>query len=86
MLRYSKVCSILRNYLLVSKLAFPKTREICKIRHTHHLDDFHGAKKVTKTQAKIHHSLWEYSPVALSFSPFLRLRLFLRHIRERLNE
>ncbi len=74
------------NYLLVSKLAFPKTREICNIRHKHHLDDFHGAKKVTKTQVKIPQSLWDYSFAALHFSPFLRLRLFLRHMRERLNE
>jgi predicted HAD superfamily hydrolase len=30
------------NYLLVSKLAFPKKREVEQIRYQHHLDDFHG--------------------------------------------
>jgi len=74
------------NYLLVSKLAFPKTKEICNIRHKHHLDDFHGEKKVTKVHAKVPKSLWTLSSVALQLSPLLRLRLFLRHMKERLNE
>ncbi len=30
------------NYLLVSKLAFPKSSEVSQIRYKHHLDDFHG--------------------------------------------
>lgn len=74
------------NYLLVSKLAFAKTKEICNIRHKYHLDDFHGAKKVSKAHAKLPQNLWNLSPVALRFSPFVRLRLFLRHMKERLNE
>jgi len=74
------------NYLLVSKLAFPKTREICNIRHKHHLDDFHGAKKVAQAYAKTPNDLWTLSSFALHFSPLLRLRLFFRHMKERLNE
>ncbi len=74
------------NYLLVSKLAFSKTREILNIRHKHHLDDFHGAKKVAKAHAKLPASLWRKSAIALYCSPFLRLRLFLRHMKDRLNE
>ena len=74
------------NYLLVSKLAFPKTQEISNIRHKHHLDDFHGAKEVAKTHAKIPRSLWNLSLLTLRISPFIRLRLFLRHMKERLNE
>lgn len=74
------------NYLLVSKLAFARTREICSIRHKHHLDDFHGAKKVSKQKAGAQRGLWNLSTLALRFSPFLRTRLFLRHIKERLNE
>ena len=74
------------NYLLVSKLAFPKTREICNIRHKHHLDDFHGTKKVSKRQALVSDTLWNRSPFSLYYSPFLRLRQFLRHMRDRLNE
>ncbi len=74
------------NYLLVTKLAFAKTKEICNIRHKHHLDDFHGIKNVAKVHAKVPRSLWNLSPFVLRCSPFLRLRLFLRHMRERLNE
>ncbi len=74
------------NYLLVSKLAFAKTKEICNIRHKHHLDDFHGVKKVSKKQGTVPRSLWGCSFLALRFSPLLRTRLFLRHIKERLNE
>ncbi len=74
------------NYLMVSKLAFPKTREICNIRHKHHLDDFHGTKKVPKGQAQVMDSLWNRSSFALYCSPFLRIRKFLRHMRDRLNE
>jgi FMN phosphatase YigB (HAD superfamily) len=74
------------NYLLVSKLAFAKTDEICNIRHKHHLDDFHGAKKVSTQKAGTPQGLWDFSSLALRFSPFLRTRLFLRHIKERLNE
>ena len=74
------------NYLLVSKLAFPKTKEILTIRHKTHLDDFHGSKKVAKAHAKTPKNLWNLSAFALRFSPLLRLRLFFRHMKERLNE
>ncbi len=74
------------NYLLVSKLAFPKTKEICNIRHTHHLDDFHGKKIVAKTADRVPDDLWTLSVFKLRFSPFIRLRRFLRHMKERLNE
>ncbi len=74
------------NYLLVSKLAFPKTKEILTIRHKMHLDDFHGLKKVAKAHAKTPKNLWNLSAFALRFSPLLRLRLFFRHMKERLNE
>ena len=74
------------NYLMVSKLAFPKTREIYNIRHKHHLDDFHGAKKVSKGQTKVPDTLWNSSSFSLYCSPFLRFRQFLRHMRDRLNE
>ena len=73
------------DYLLVSKLAFPKTIEICNIRHKNHLDDFHGTKQVAKANAQVPRSLWNLSSITLRLSPFLRLRLFLRHMRERLN-
>ena len=74
------------NYLLVSKLAFPKTNEILDIRHKAHLDDFHGAKKVAKVHSKAPKNLWNLSSFSLRFSPLLRLRIFFRHMKERLNE
>ncbi len=74
------------NYLMVSKLAFPKTKEICNIRHTHHLDDFHGAKIVAKSSDRVSDELWNLSSFALMFSPLVRLRRFLRHMKDRLNE
>ncbi len=74
------------NYLLTRKLAFPKTGEVLKIRHKHHLDDFHGSNTPLPVQLRKQYSLWDRSEAALRFSPLLRLRCFLRHIKERLNE
>ncbi|MEJ2176876.1 MAG: hypothetical protein P8Y12_02735 [Gammaproteobacteria bacterium] len=48
------------NYLLVSKLAFPRLREINTIRQIHHLDDFHGANKPRKSRRpQFLHNPWE---------------------------
>ena len=74
------------NYLLTRKLAFPKTGEVLKIRHKHHLDDFHGSNTPLPVQLRKQYSLWDRSEAALRFSPLLRLRCFLRHIKGRLNE
>ncbi len=75
------------NYLMISKLAFPKTREIASIRHKHHLDDFQGQHKVpTAGRAARWTSLWQYPIYRLRFSPLLRLRLFIRHLHERIRE
>jgi hypothetical protein len=74
------------NYLFVSKLAFPKSREIANIRHQHHLDDFHGSKKPRKDFGRGIRALWDYSSFQLRYNPVLRLRLFFRHLRERINE
>ncbi len=73
------------NYLFISKLAFPKTREIAHIRHQNHLDDFHGSKKpkITFTKGR---TLWDYSLFQLRYNPFLRVKLFLEHLRDRINE
>lgn len=74
------------NYLFVSKLAFPKAKEIIHIRHQNHLDDFHGSKKPRSDFGRGIRSLWEYSYLQLRLNPLLRLRLFFRHLRERINE
>lgn len=74
------------NYLLTRKLAFPKTGEVMNIRHKHHLDDFHGSSKPRPVHLKKQYSLWDRSETALRFSPLLRMRYFLHHIKDRLNE
>ncbi len=74
------------NYLLVSKLAFPRAGEVGKIRHQHHLDDFHGHKKPIANFAKGKKALWDYSLMQLRFNPLLRARYFFKHLRERINE
>ena len=74
------------NYLLTSKLAFPRTREIANIRHSNHLDDFHGSKVAANAMDSGAGELWNLSFFALRFSPMIRLRRFFRHMKERLNE
>jgi hypothetical protein len=74
------------NYLFVSKLAFPKVKEVANIRHQNHLDDFHGSKKPKADFAKGINALWDYSLLQLKFNPFLRVKHFVRHLRTRINE
>lgn len=74
------------NYLLVSKLAFPTTSEVANIRHKHHLDDFHGRHVPNKVHVKGNRHLWDSSLLQLSFNPILRLKYFMRHLRERIKE
>lgn len=74
------------NYLLVSRLAFPRVEEITEIRHRHHLDDFHGQHRPVAGLVRGQRHLWDYSPAALRYNPLLRLKFFLRTIRERLRE
>ena len=69
------------SYLLTAKLAFPKTSEIVTMRHRHHLDDFHGAAKPSKSKIKGPLPLWERGEFSLRFQPLLRSRLFWSHIR-----
>ena len=79
-------CKPWLNYLLLTKLAFPRTGEVAEIRNRHHLDDFHGSKKPKAEFFRHAGQLWEHSLAALRFRPLLRLRYYLRHIRERINE
>lgn len=69
------------NYSLVAKLAFPKTSEVTALRHRHHLDDFHGKEQPLKKKIKGQKLLWDYGVNSLRFMPFLRSRLFWRHVR-----
>ena len=73
------------SYLLTSKLAFPRTSEVVTMRHRHHLDDFHGTSKPNQKRIKEVKALWDRSLLSLRFLPFLRTRLFWKHIRTVLN-
>ncbi|MBW2133346.1 MAG: hypothetical protein JRG88_12590 [Deltaproteobacteria bacterium] len=64
-------------YLLVSRIAFPKTREIQRIRHKHHLDDFYGKHPVPKRFLKQQKRLWDESLASLRFNPWIRLKYYL---------
>ena len=73
------------NFLLVSKLAFAKRREIRKLRYMHHLDDFHGTNKPTRIQRpKIFHNPWETTGFRQWFGSLFPGRVFRRHMREML--
>jgi len=74
------------SYLLVSKMAFPKTSEIMNIRHKHHLDDFHGSNVPDGVKVKLPKILWDRSKFQLSFNPLLRMRFFIKHLKERIKE
>ncbi|MEN8191150.1 MAG: hypothetical protein ABFS19_14990, partial [Thermodesulfobacteriota bacterium] len=74
------------NYLLVTKLAFPRTAEVKNIRHQHHLDDFYGKNSPSNKKTVQTRELWSSSLFALHCNPVLRLRFFLSAIRARLRE
>lgn len=74
------------NYLMVSRMAFPQAAEVEAIRHKHHLDDFHGKHKPVTAHTKAERHLWDQPAMVLRLHPFIRLRYFLRCIRDRLKE
>jgi hypothetical protein len=59
---------------------------VARIRHQHHLDDFYGRHVPKKVHVKGGRHLWDSSLWRLAIDPFLRLRFFLRHLRERIKE
>jgi len=79
-------CKYWFNYLLVSKLAFPRAQEVKIVKHKHHLDDFHGSKQPKANFRDEEKGLWDYSPIRLRIDPLLRLRAYLTHLRRRINQ
>jgi len=67
------------NYLLFTKLAFPKTKEVNFLKHRSHLDDFHGQNKPSAKAFKPEKKLWNHSQAALRWNPFLRLNYYVAH-------
>jgi len=70
------------NYLLVSKLAFAKRREIRALRYMHHLDDFHGVNKPRiRRMPKLFHNPWETTGFRHWFGSLFPGRVFRAHLR-----
>ena len=75
------------NYLLVSKLAFAKGKEIKAIRHLHHLDDFHGSKKPKRARRpQILVNPWQASGWRSWLVQLLPGRYFRKHLRQLINQ
>jgi len=74
------------NYILVSRMAFPRTVEVKEIRFKHHLDDFQGQHSPMAKFKQQKAYLWDRSLAALRWLPGLRLRYFMSEIRSRLRE
>ncbi len=68
------------NFYLVTRLAFPKTREIDAVRHFAHQDEFAGKRTVADKILRRYRSLWELPMWILRFTPMLRVRYYLIHI------
>jgi len=64
-------------YLMVSKIAFPKTKEVRQIKHKFHMDDFHGGHQPPEAFLKTQKSLWNASFLALRWNVWLRLKYYL---------
>ncbi len=74
------------NYLLVSKLAFAKRREINAIRHLYHLDDFHGANQPKKSRRpRFLHNPWEVSGWKQIVGCLFAGRQFRKHLKAMIN-
>ena len=72
------------NFYTVSRLAFPSYKEVRRIKHFYHQDDFAGTReidnKVKRAIVRYHQSLWDINPLTIALVPFTRLRYFYRHI------
>jgi len=67
------------NFMLLARVAFPRTAEVQRLRHHEHQDDFYGSNKPSKKAVKEDETLWTSSDRALRFNPFLRTRWFIKH-------
>ncbi len=67
------------NFMYLSKVAFPKTKEILRVRHQSHQDDFFGKHKPSKNAIKNDETLWTLSKAKLRYNPFVRLYWYLVH-------
>ena len=74
------------NYILMSRIAFPKAEEVERLRHQAHQDDFSGEGKIPKKVLKEMKGLWDHSINRLKIDPLIRLRYLNRHVKELLKQ
>jgi uncharacterized membrane protein len=63
--------------LLVSKIAFPKAREVEVLKSRAHVDDIHGTHKLSKKIEKSQKHLWDYPVSTLKWNPFIKMIYYL---------
>lgn len=68
------------NFQLVIRFAFPTSREVGRIRHFHHHDDFAGNRQVNRTFLRYYQTLWDIETWKIALIPFTRVRYYYRHI------
>jgi len=68
-------------YQLVSKLAFPKAKEVESFKHKFHVDDIHGNHKLPKEIIKSQKHLWNHSVSTIKWNPFIKLVYYLKKNR-----
>jgi predicted HAD superfamily hydrolase len=67
------------NYMYLMRVAFPKTKEVSRLRHKEHQDDFFGRNKPSRKALRMDDTLWTASDNALRFNPFLRTWWLLKN-------
>ena len=68
-------------FLLVSKLAFTKTKEVDRFRIKHHVDEFSGKHQPPPKFFRRQKRLWDCSDLALRFLPWIRLQHYVAKSR-----
>lgn len=69
------------NYILMSRIAFPRTSEVKRLRNVTHQDDFSGSGDIPVKVLKMIRGLWGESTNRLRLDPFLRIRYLNRHVK-----
>ena len=67
------------NMILTTRVAFPRTAEVSRIKHQVHQDDFAGNHAIPKKILRSTRNLWDSSEKHLRFNPFLRIYYYLLH-------
>jgi predicted HAD superfamily hydrolase len=68
------------NFYLVSRVAFPTSGELKRIKHFFHQDDFAGERTVNQRILRYFQSLWDVKPWKIALVPCIRYRYYYRHI------